>query len=277
MDRKVWLVTGSSSGFGLSTVKALLQHGYQVAATTRSKTRLLENLGPCDQAQLLVLEVDLHNDTEIKGAVDATIARFGQLDVVLNNAGYGHVGPIEEFTREGLLEQFAINVLAPHAFIKYSLPHFRARKNGYYLTLSSLAAFCPEPVLGAYSASKAAITALTESLADECAAFGIKATSIEPGPFETPFFSATVATEQRAPEYEAFHRLLDSVKTKRAKKAGDPARAAQLFIELANDPDPPRRVFLGKLACDIAALKIASLGKDLEKWKGRSIATDFDP
>jgi NAD(P)-dependent dehydrogenase (short-subunit alcohol dehydrogenase family) len=275
MERRVWLVTGASNGFGLSTVKELLTQGYHVAATTRSMSRLLENLGGCDQSRLLIQEVDLKNDSAIKAAIDTTISHFGQLDVVVNNAGYGHVGPIEEFTRETLIEQFQINVFAAHAFIKYSLPHFRARRNGFYLNCSSLAAFCPEPGLGAYAASKAAMTAITEALAYECAEFGIKATSVEPGSFETQFFSAIVATNM-GPEYDVIHRVFDSVKTSNVRKPGDPAKAALLFIELANDPNPPRRVFIGKMACEIAAMKTEQIAKDIEQWKERSIATDFD-
>jgi NAD(P)-dependent dehydrogenase (short-subunit alcohol dehydrogenase family) len=277
MERRVWLVTGASTGFGLSTVKALLKHGHQVAATTRSKTRLLENVGPNDDSRLLILEVDLRNDAEIKSAVDSTISTFGQLDVVVNNAGYGHVGPLEEFSRDALREQFEVNVFAVQAFIKYSLPHFRSRKNGYYLTISSLAAFCPEPGLGVYAASKAAVTALTETVADECAAFGIKATSIEAGSFQTNFFGAIVKAEETTGEYELIHRVMNSVGGSTVRKPGDPDKAALLFIELANDPDPPRRVFLGKMACDIAAAKTELIAKGVATWRDRSVATDFDP
>jgi NAD(P)-dependent dehydrogenase (short-subunit alcohol dehydrogenase family) len=280
MDRSVWLVTGASTGLGLSTVKALLSKGYKVAATTRSKARLLENLGPVEGPALLVIEVDLRNDTEIKNAVEATISHFGQLDVVLNNAGYGHMGPLEEFSRDDLREQFEVNVFAVHAFIKYSLPHFRGRKNGYYLTCSSLSALCPEPGLGVYAASKAAITALTETLVDECAGFGIKATSVEPGSFATQFFGATVATvptEATAGQYELIHHVLDTVRANPGPKPGDPDKAALLFIELANDANPPRRVFVGKMASDFAALKADLILKDLAKWRDRSVATDFSP
>jgi NAD(P)-dependent dehydrogenase (short-subunit alcohol dehydrogenase family) len=276
MERRVWLVTGASTGFGLSTVKELLKQGYQVAATTRSKPRLLENLGPCDQSRLLILEVDLKNDAEIKNAIDTTIGHFGQLDVVLNNAGFGQLGPVEELSRQVLLDQFEVNFFAAHAFIKYSLPHFRSRKNGYYLTCSSLAGFCPEPGLGAYAASKAAITALTEAVAYECAGFGIKATSLEPGPFQTRFFDAVSTTDSQAGAYQEIHRVLDSARTSTAKKAGDPDKAALLFIELAKDPNPPTRVFLGKMACDIAAMKLELMAKNLAEWKDRAIATDYD-
>jgi NAD(P)-dependent dehydrogenase (short-subunit alcohol dehydrogenase family) len=277
MDRKVWLVTGTSTGIGLSTVKQLLKQGYHVAATTRSQSRLLENLGSCDQTHLLVLEVDLMNDEEIKDAVDKTISHFGQLDVVMNNAGFGQLGPLEELSRQTLIDQFQINVFAVHSFIKYSLPHFRARKNGCFLTCSSLAAIRPEPGIGAYAASKAAITALTETIADECAEFGIKAISLEPGSFETKFFDAAVVTDSTSGEYQQIHRVFDFVKTNKARKAGDPDKAAQFFIELANHPNPPKRLFIGKMACEFGGLKLDELAKDVGEWKARSLATDYDP
>jgi NAD(P)-dependent dehydrogenase (short-subunit alcohol dehydrogenase family) len=278
MIRQVWLITGSSTGFGLSIVHQLLTQGYQVAATTRSQSRLLNNLKLSNTpniSNLLVLEVNLTNDVEIKNAIDSTITHFGQLDVVVNNAGYGHIGPIEEFTRELLREQFEINVFAMHSFIKYSLPHFRSRRNGFYLTLSSLAAFCPEPVLGIYAASKAAMTAMTEALVEECSTFGIKATSVEPGSFNTNFFGACVVTDERIEEYETIHHVIDSVRINRKVQPGDPDKAVKLFIELANDPNPPKRLFVGKMACDIATKKMKQIAEDMKVWEDRSISTDF--
>jgi NAD(P)-dependent dehydrogenase (short-subunit alcohol dehydrogenase family) len=276
MDRSVWLVTGGSTGFGLAAVNELLKQGYKVATTTRSESRLRENLGPCDDSRLLVLEVDLKNDDEIKKAVDSTISHFGQLDVVLNNAGFGQIGAIEELSKQAIMEEFEINVFAAHAFIKYSLPHFRSRMNGYYLTVSSISAFCPPTGLGIYAASKAAITAITEAIGDEAGHLGIKVTSVEPGPFQTNFTKAMAQTDENISEYRQIHETLDRMKVNATRRPGDPARAAKLFIELAKCPDPPRRIFPGKIAINLAEQKISKITKDLATWRSQCLATDFE-
>jgi NAD(P)-dependent dehydrogenase (short-subunit alcohol dehydrogenase family) len=276
MQRDVWFITGASSGFGLSTVKELLKQGYKVAATSRSKSRLLEGVGAHDESRLLALELDLTSDAEIQAAVDAAIAKFGQIDVCVNNAAYGQRGTVEELTRAQVSAQFELNVLAVHAVYRAILPHFRSRRNGYLLTISSTIAFLPPGGLGIYGASKAALTAMTEALAQEVAAFGIKVTSCDPGPFDTNFNAQAHWCDKLIPDYAAMHERMDGWKNSTARRPGDPDRAAKLFIELAKSPSPPGRIFLGKWSVDAVLARCDGMKKEIEQWKAQSYATDYE-
>jgi NAD(P)-dependent dehydrogenase (short-subunit alcohol dehydrogenase family) len=272
MERSVWFVTGASMGFGLCTVKYLLAHGLKVAATTRSVARLLENVGAHDEASLLPLEVDIQSDESIKAGIEKTIAKFGHLDVLVNNAGCGQTGPVEENSREEVEYQFRVNFFSAQSFIRHVLPHFRARKNGFIMNISSIAEFTPGTGLGIYAASKAALTAMTESLRGEVADLGIRATSVCPGPFDTNFFSVMKGPEGKIADYAKVHQRLKEFAE--SEKHGDPEKAAAFFVELANNPNPPPRVFIGSFAVERAVEKVALIGKELEEWKARGNACD---
>jgi NAD(P)-dependent dehydrogenase (short-subunit alcohol dehydrogenase family) len=277
MERKVWLITGASSGFGLSTVKELLRRGHQLTGTSRSKARLLEKVGPHNEAQFLAIELDLKSDAAIKKAVDDTIAKFGQLDVVMNNAAYGQRGTVEELTPEQVREEMEINFFPVHSFYRHVLPHFRARRNGYFLSISSTVAFIPSMGLGIYAASKAALTAMTEALCDEVAPLGIKVTSVEPGPFNTAFNAQAKWHDKKYPEdYKIVHDKLDGMHDEKVRRAGDPDKAALLFLKLAEHPNPPKRIFLGKNAYAMATEKCKFMEKVIADWKDLGIATDYE-
>jgi NAD(P)-dependent dehydrogenase (short-subunit alcohol dehydrogenase family) len=273
MTRLTWLVTGTSAGFGLATVKALLSDGYEVAATTRSIDSLLSSLGAASaHPNLLPLEVNLLSDDSIASAVSATIERFGQLDVLVTNAGYGVSGAVEELSRADIVKQFNVNFIAPHSFIKAALPHFRARRSGYILNISSIAAFKPVTGWTVYSASKAALTALSDVLADEVAPFGIRVTAVMPGPFKTNFRTATDSVDAQVGEYVNVREALR--KWAEGKQPGSPEKAARLFIELANSPEPPRWIFLGAVALQRATEKAALIEREIATWRDQAIATD---
>jgi NAD(P)-dependent dehydrogenase (short-subunit alcohol dehydrogenase family) len=273
MIRRTWLVTGTSQGFGLATVKELLAQGYQVAATTRSIDSLLSSLGTATpHPNLLPLQVNLSSDRSILSAVNAAIKRFGQLDVLMNNAGYGLTGAIEEFTRADILKQYDVNFLAPHAFIKSAMPHFRERRNGYILNISSIAAFSLNPNVGLYGSSKAALTALSDALGDEVAPFGVRVTAVMPGPFKTNFRKALGAPEKEIADYAHVHDA--KKKLFASKQPGDPAKAAKLFITLANSPDPPKWIFLGAMAVQRELEKNAAIQKEVAQWTAAAVATD---
>jgi NAD(P)-dependent dehydrogenase (short-subunit alcohol dehydrogenase family) len=273
MTRRTWLVTGTSKGFGLATVKALLSDGYQVAATTRSLDSLLSSLGTAAASpNLLPLEVNLLSDDSISSAVSATIDRFGQLDVLVNNAGFGLTGAVEELSREDILKQFQVNFIAPHSFIKAALPHFRARLNGHILNISSIAAFSPSAGWGLYSASKAALNALSDALTDEVAPFGIRVTSVMPGPFLTNF---RVAIDGPAAEVEGYEHVHEAKRRMfETKQPGNADKAARLFIELANSADPPKWIFLGASAVQRATARCAKIQSEIETWRAPALATD---
>jgi NAD(P)-dependent dehydrogenase (short-subunit alcohol dehydrogenase family) len=272
MTRQVWLVTGASTGFGLATVKELLKQGYKVAATTRSLSRLTANVGPADASQVLPLEVDVTSDEAIKKSIDDTIAKFGGLDVLLNNAGYGLQGGLEEITREELVTQLNVNVVAVHSYIKYTFPHFRSRRNGYYLTIGSIGGNVATAGWGVYGATKAGVQLITEVAALEGAEYGIKATTVCPGPFETNFVAAVTQPATKLPIYEPIRE--GWAKFSAGGFPGDAGLAAELFIELANNPNPPKVIFIGGPAVEDAERRTQEMLKEIRDWRVRAVATD---
>jgi NAD(P)-dependent dehydrogenase (short-subunit alcohol dehydrogenase family) len=273
MTRDVWYVTGCSSGFGLSTVQELLKQGYKVAATTRSIPRLLSKLTDLPTDNLLPLEVDLTSESSIQSSISQTISKFGQLDVVVNNAGYSMIGAIEEVSRDEIVRQFEVNVLAVHTIIQTVLPHFRSRSNGYFLNISSGLAVTPLPGAAIYTASKTAVLGLTDVLINEVAPFGIKATTVLPGPFATGFADGSEKAAHRIDAYQAIYERQELYKN--TKHPGSTELSAKLFIELAKNPNPPRRIFLGKRANTRGAESAQANLDEIEEWKAAGIAVDL--
>jgi NAD(P)-dependent dehydrogenase (short-subunit alcohol dehydrogenase family) len=273
MTRDVWYVTGCSSGFGLSTVQELLKQGYKVAATTRSIPRLLGKLTGLATDNLLPLEVDLTSEASIRASVAQTISKFGQLDVVVNNAGSGQMGAIEEVSREEILRQFEINVLAVHTIIQAVLPHFRSRSNGYFINIASALAVTPVAGMGIYTASKTALLGLTDVLVNEVAQFGIKATSVIPGPFKTGFGDGSVRAAKRIDVYAELYERHNGYKS--FNHPGSTELSAKLFIDLAKNPNPPARIFLGKNANDRGIASAEEHLKEIEQWKAAGTAVDL--
>jgi NAD(P)-dependent dehydrogenase (short-subunit alcohol dehydrogenase family) len=273
MIRRAWLVTGTTTGFGLATVKELLHQGYQVAATTRSLDTLLSALrADSVHPNLLPLNVNMSSDHSIHSAVSTAIKEFGQLDVLVNNAGFGAIGAIEEFDREDILRQFDINFIAAHSFMKSVLPHFRLRRNGHILNLGSIASFDPTLNWGIYAASKAALAALGDALADEVAPFRIKITSVMPGPFASNFRNHMSFSKDPIPDYSHVHDA--KAKLMASSDIGSTEKAAKLFVKLANDPNPPKWIFLGAQAVDRAAAKSRRIAQEIAQWKDEALATD---
>jgi NAD(P)-dependent dehydrogenase (short-subunit alcohol dehydrogenase family) len=267
-------VTGTSSGFGLATVRELLKTGYKVTATTRSLDKLQTALGSPFPSNLLALEVDLTNESSIKQAIDQTISHFGQLDVVLNNAGYLQAGVIEDVSRAQVIAQFEINFLAVHSVVQAVLPHFRARKNGYIINVSSGVTVANVPTMGIYTASKCALVGYSDVLGVEVAPFGVKVTTVVPGPFNTGFEAATKEPEREGEAYEKAYAVRAASRATR-KLPGSPELSAKLFIELANNPEPPGKIYLGKMANDWAKARAEANLRELEKWSAVGAKVDI--
>lgn len=276
-NNNVWFVTGASKGIGRSLVKKLLQQGFKVAATSRKKEDLTEAIG--DHDSFLPLKVDITSGKEVKEAVAQTIEKFGAINVVVNNAGYGQLGSLEELTDAEARENFNVNVFGTLHVIREIMPFLRKQGSGHIFNISSIGGFFGNfPGWGIYCATKFAVNGLTESLAEEVKPFGIKATVVEPGYFRTSFLaSGSLATP--ANEIAAYKAVRDSQEMHQnlnGSQAGDPEKAAQALITVAGQEEAPLHLFLGQDAYNMAQLKIQSLQENIEKWKEITVSTGFE-
>lgn len=274
---KVWYVTGASRGLGLTLVKKLLDHGYRVAATSRDAHALSQAVGLIDKDQFLPLAVDLNNLDGIDESIQQTLAAFGRIDVVVNNAGYGMTGVVEEIAEQDIRNIFNVNVLATIDVVKSVLPVMRSQRSGYIINIGSVAGFVGAPGWSVYSATKAAVASFSEVLALDVKEFGIKVTVAEPSGFRTGFLTrdSLALTTSKIEGYEAVKNTQDRYLSMDGQQAGDPDRAAEIFMELAESPEPPMHLFLGNDAYKRASEKLAALSAELEKWKSTTIGADF--
>jgi len=274
-NKKVWFITGASKGLGLSLVKKLLKEGSFVAATSRNSASLIEAVG--HHTAFLPLQVDLTNDQSISEAVKSTVATFGQIDVVVNNAGYGIGGAIEELSTKEIHQSFDVNVFATLMVIKAVMPQLRLQQSGHIINISSIAGFAAATGWAVYAATKFAVVGLSEVLAEDVKEFGIHVTVVEPGAFRTSFLSSDslITAENPISDYKAVRTSHAKYNTMDGSQLGDPDKAATVFIDLAENPNPPVRLFLGSDAYNRASDKVSLLQKDLQDWKAVTISTDF--
>jgi len=277
-NKKVWFVTGASKGLGLTLVKKLLSKGYNVAATSRNLNDLSNAVG--EFANFLPLSVDLMNEESVESAVSQTISKFGKLDVVVNNAGYGMLGALEELSDKEARENFDVNVFGSLNVIRKSLPQMRKQQSGHIFNISSIGGFSGNfPGFGIYCATKFAVAGFTESLAAEVKSLGIKATVIEPGYFRTEFLTSGSLAVPANP-IDAYKEVRDSQAAHQNdinnQQPGDPAKAADVIIAAADSDNAPLHLFLGPDAYHVANVKITDVQKDMEDWKALATATNFD-
>jgi len=276
-NQKVWFITGASKGLGLSLVKQLLKEGKKVAATSRSISELQNAIG--DDENFLPLAMNLKDEANVDEAVEKTVTHFEQIDVVVNNAGYGLVGALEELTDEESKENFEVNVYGTLNVIRKVLPYLRAQKSGHIFNISSIGGFTGAfPGFGIYCATKFAVQGLTESLATEVKDFGIKATVVFPGYFRTNFLdqSSLNTPKVQLAEYESVRNVQKAHEQEiNGNQPGDPVKAAKAMIAIAERELPLVHFFLGQDAYDLAYAKMKSVTIDLEDAKELSIATGF--
>lgn len=274
---KVWYVTGASQGLGLILVKKLLAAGYRVAATSRNVQKLKEGVGINDTDRFLPIVADLNNEDCIDESVRQTLSAFGQIDVVVNNAGYGMAGTVEETSAEEIRKLFEVNVLAALNVVKRVLPVLREQRTGYIINIGSVAGFSGAPGWSYYSATKAALAAFTEVLALDVKEFGINVTVVEPSGFRTGFLTkeSLAYTESRIEGYQAVKDTMQRYLAADGKQAGDPDKAAEILIELAEKEDPPLHLYLGKDAYNRASSKLAAMTDELEVWKPYTVSADY--
>lgn len=278
-NRKTWFITGASKGLGLSLVKQLLKAGNNVAATSRSIAGLHKAIGENIEG-FLPLAVELTSEESVNTAVTSAIDKFGSIDVVVNNAGYGLAGSLEELTDKEARTNFDINVFGALNVIRSVMPHLRKQGSGHIFNIASIGGFTGNfPGFGIYCATKFAMHGFTESLAAEVKAFGIHATIVSPGYFRTNFLEpdSLVVPKNEIREYKEVREIQrihqDEIN---GNQEGDPDKAALAMIRVAEDKNPPLHLFLGKDAYQLAYQKMESVTSELKKWESVGTATSFE-
>ena len=277
-NQKVWFVTGASKGLGLVLVQKLLKNGYKVAATSRSINDLIKEVG-AEGESFLPLSVDLKSETSVKQAIDKTIDTFGQIDVLVNNAGYGFLGGLEETSDQEARDNFEVNVFGSLNIIRYALPFMRKKQTGHILNISSIGGFTGAfPGFGIYCATKFAVNGFSESLAAEVKPFGIKVTIVQPGYFRTQFLTSdSLVTPKNT--IDAYQNIRDSQNIHQNQinnnQPGDPEKAADVMIAITQEENPPLNLFLGEDAYNAAQAKITYVQNEMETWKELTVSTSF--
>lgn len=274
---KIWLVTGASKGLGLTLVKELLKQNYYVAATSRTVDTLIAEVGM--HKNFLPLALDITNDTAVAQAIQEITARFGGMDIIVNNAGYSQTGTIEELTADEVKKNFEVNVHGSLNIVRHAAAHFRSQQSGHIFNISSIGGIAGNyPGFGVYCATKFAVAGFTEALAEEMKPFGVHTTIVYPGYFRTNFLSAgsiqtpkhPIAAYGKARASEEAH-----MKDIDGNQPNDPQKAAHLFIEVSKLEQPPVHLFMGKDAYEVAHQKIKILTEELTKWKELTTSTTY--
>lgn len=240
---KTWLITGASRGFGREFARAALRRGDNVAATARDVSALRELRA--EHPGLLALSLDVTDADAVSDRVAAAEEHFGRLDVVVNNAGYGHFGAVEEVTDAELRDQLETNVFGAHRVVRAALPGMRERGSGHIVQVSSIGGVAAFANVGAYHASKWALEALSESLAAEVARFGVHVTLIEPGGYDTDWAGSSARHSDPLPAYDVMRE--EAAARRGASVPGDPAAAARALLDIVDAERPPLRVLFGEL------------------------------
>lgn len=277
-NKKIWYVTGASKGLGLILVKKLLATGAAVAATSRQLNQLINAIGP-ESSEFLPLAVDITNEESVRSSLERTVKHFGRVDVIVNNAGYGLLGGLEELSDEEVRGNFNVNVFGLLHVVRHATPHLRAQGAGHIFNISSIGGFYGAfPGWGIYCATKFAVDGLTEAFSQEMKAFGVHVTSVKPGYFRTEFLSAGSLITPANP-IDAYVSVRESQELHQQQldgnQPGDPEKAVEVMIAAADAAQPPLHLFLGQDAYDMAARKIADVQDDLKNWETQAVATNF--
>lgn len=276
--QKTWLVTGAARGLGAGIARAALDAGDRVVVAGRNRDALIKAFGP-DSDTVLSVELDVTDAAAVAAAVETAMARFGRIDVLVNNAGYGHLGIFEETTAQDARSQFDTNVFGLFDMTRAVLPVMRAQRSGHVFNVSSVGGMVGGASGAIYCASKFAIEGFSESIAQEVGPFGVHVTIVEPGFFRTDFLDATsvvYAANPIADYAQASAALRGFYEARSHNQAGDPAKLGQALVALANAENPPVRWAAGTDAIGMIEGKIAGLTTELEAWRDLSVSTDGD-
>ncbi|MGH1519283.1 SDR family NAD(P)-dependent oxidoreductase [Chryseobacterium sp. JK1] len=274
--KKVWFVTGASRGLGFELVKKLLSEGFRVAATSRTIESLISTLGNTSE-NFLPLGVNITDNDEIKSAIAKAVEHFGQIDVVVNNAGYGQIGTLEELTDQEARENYAVNVFGTLNVIRNVLPYLREQKSGNIFNISSVGGYSANfPGWGIYCSTKFAVAGFTEALAEEVKGFGIHATVVYPGYFRTDFLTKDSVKTPANPiqAYEAArHSEQAHLNEINGNQPNDPEKAADVLIQISKEKNPPVHLLLGVGTMEYLNNKIDILKKDATEWENLTVST----
>jgi NAD(P)-dependent dehydrogenase (short-subunit alcohol dehydrogenase family) len=273
---KVWFITGSSRGVGLKIAKAALAAGQKVVATARDASAVTKALG--ESEYLLALNLDVTRPSDAETAVKAAVAKFGTVDVLVNNAGYGHFGPFEEASVEDVAKQFDVNLFGAMHVTRAVLPEMRVRKSGRVFNISSIAGLQGFGLSSLYCSSKFALAGWSESLSMELEPLGIQVTCVEPGFFRTEFLGGNSVqyVDTKLPEYsggvQQLHEWLDG---KHQAQEGDPKKLAEVLLSLVEREKQPVHLLMGSDAVQRMHDRMARDTAETEEWRSVSVSTDF--
>ncbi|HGM7319725.1 TPA: oxidoreductase, partial [Stenotrophomonas maltophilia] len=272
---RLLLITGASSGFGRALAQQALLAGHRVVGTVRNETarHAFETLAP---GRALGRLLDVTDTAAINALVTDIETNVGSIDVLVNNAGYGHEGILEESTLAELRHQFEVNVFGPAALIKAVLPHMRTRRRGHILNITSMGGFITLPGIAWYCGSKFALEGISEVLGKEVAPFGIHVTAVAPGSFRTDWAGRSMARAPRS--IEDYDALFDPIRSAREAKSGhqlgDPVKAAHAMLQIIDSDAPPSHLLLGSDALQLVRAKLASMGDNIDAWEPLTCSTD---
>jgi NAD(P)-dependent dehydrogenase (short-subunit alcohol dehydrogenase family) len=271
---KVWLITGASRGLGRAFTEEALKAGHRVVATARNSEHLADIASKFAES-VRTVSLDVTNEAQAKYAVDAAIETFGGLDVLVNNAGYGNVRPVEDTPLADFRAQIETNLFGVIIMTKAVLPYFRERASGHVIQISSIGGRVGPAGRAAYAAAKFGVEGFSESLSKEVGPLGIKVTIVEPGGFRTDFAGSSTELREGRPEYDAtvgatvrFQRNYDG------RQPGDPVKAAAVLLHIASLSEPPLRLLLGSDAYNAAEKHALQVLASDREWKDLSISTD---
>ena len=275
-DTPVWFISGCSTGFGRELAKLVLARGWRAVVTARDAGRVAD-LAEGAEDRALALSLDVTDQAQIDDAVAQAQAKFGRIDVLVNNAGYGYQASIEEGEDSEIRAQFDANVFGLFALTRAVLPIMRAQKSGHVINITSVAGLVGFPGSGYYAASKHAVEGFSDSLLAEVKPLGIHVTCVEPGPFRTDWAGRSLKqTPVKIADYaETAGKRLDSTRDISGTQAGDPVRAGEAMIALTEGANPPRHLVLGRWGYDAVVEKMAGRLKEIEAHKATSLGADF--
>ena len=272
---QIWLITGSSRGLGRAFTEAALAAGHSVVAGARSPDQLADLRSKFGE-KIHPVSLDVTNEARAKAAVDAAVAHFGGLDVLVNNAGYGNVSSVEDTPLDDFRAQIETNLFGVIIMTKAVLPYFRERRAGYIIQVTSIAGRLGPLGRAPYAAAKFGVEGFSESLAKEIGPLGIKVTIVEPGGFRTDFAGSSTELREGRSEYEStVGATIRFQRDYNGKQPGDPAKAAAVLLHLASQQEPPLRLLLGSDSYNAAEKSALDKLESDRKWKDLTVSTDY--